>query len=60
VYLNYHGEEVDLIKVGRYTSQELTTLMAELGLARDDDMTWEKKKAAEKLEQIFTGKKGEL
>ena len=50
------GEKVDTIRVGRYDLKALRNLLADLGLARHEDYTWEKKKAEYDLERAFKEK----
>jgi hypothetical protein len=42
--------------VGRYDLKALRNLLADLGLARHEDYTWEKKKAEYDLERAFKEK----
>ena len=56
------GKLVDTINIYRWEMPEVRILLEELGLKRDESITWEQKKAEAKLEQAFMnpGKKGDL
>ena len=53
IELMKEGDKVDTIRVGRYDLKALKRLMNELGLERDELMTWEKKKAEYDMERAF-------
>ena len=56
------GKLVDIIRIYRWEMPEIRILLEELGLERDEKITWELKRAEAKLEQAFMnpGKKGDL
>ena len=47
--------KVDTIYVFRWSIEEIRRLLEELGLKRDETITWEKKEAEAKLAQAFMG-----
>ena len=56
------GKLVDTINIYRWEMPEIRILLSELGLERDESITWETKRAEAKLEAAFMnpGKKGDL
>ena len=51
-----NNKVVDTIKVGRYDVLAMKKLLAELGIKRDEEETWEKKKARLEMEKAFKTK----
>lgn len=47
------GELIDTVHVHRYTREELSELLVEMGQPRDKDMTWDKINAAAKLDSMI-------
>ena len=47
------GKVVDTVKVGRHDLKGILELCKQLGLKRDESLSWEKKKAEKKLEKAF-------
>jgi hypothetical protein len=47
------GDLVDVIRVTRYDMDSLLRLTTELGLKRDETLTWEKKAARLEMEMAF-------
>ena len=49
------GAKVDTIHVYKYDIQAIRDLLADLGLKRDESITWEKKTKEAELEEHFRG-----
>ena len=47
---------VDTIPVPRYNREQMNALLEELGQPRNEELTWEKIQAEQKLAEAFAGK----
>ena len=54
VDLMNQGKKVDTIHIYRWNIQQVRILLEQLGLKRDESVTWDKKKAEAKLKEAFT------
>ena len=48
-----NGEVVDKIKLPRHDIESIIKLLADLGVKRDEEFTWEKKAARVQLDNAF-------
>ena len=54
------GKKVDTIHIYRWNIQQVRKLMEQLGLKRDESITWDKKRAEAKLAEAFTKPKNNV